>query len=524
MSIEAPPPPTVSTSLRVIPDAAPTRTRTRTPLLLPARRASSATDRLLTRILTSQSIWLTPLLIVQAWFSFRLRNSLEEDEALYINAGHQLIAHMLHGTRAPDFGAYFSGVPSLYSVPAAMLDHVGGVTLVHTANTLTVMVATIFVYLTTKRLFGHPAALIAAAVFGLNPASIFVGRFASFDAPCLLLLAVGTYLAVRASDHWIYALATGPCLILAAAEKYFALAFIPSVFVILLVANAQRVGLRKSLRATAIAGVGLVAAAGLALLLVSHSDWQGFNGTSLDRITLLPETRRTLLAACVHYIGGLTLAGVLACVLLRRRWLLAVALLATSLIPALAQIRFSESASLHKNLAFGLPFLAPLVGVLGVALVRRGRLLALRVPVAVACVVLVLSSGMGTSAAMVHGWPNSDNIDTVLAHYVQRGSDRYLVDDSQIPEYYLSNITNYDQWGTTFDSVYQGPRGVQFMQQQLENGYYTLFLYRDEGSTVVLDKAMLSVLQRRYTLVAKVPLSKTDTTHFWYLWAAELPR
>jgi hypothetical protein len=35
---------------------------------------------------------------------------------------------------------------------------------------------------------------------------------------------------------------------------------------------------------------------------------------------------------------------------------------------------------------------------------------------------------------------------------------------------------------------------------------------------------MLSVLQRRYTLVAKVPLSKTDTTHFWYLWAAELPR
>ena len=257
VSIDLPPPLTMTADpqLRVArprprPDVAPRRPDARPP-------ERSRADRIITRGLTSQAIWLTPVLIVQAWFSFRLSNTLEDDEALYINAGHQLIAHILHGTRAPDFGTYFSGVPSLYSVPAAMIDHVGGVALVHATNTVMVMLATIFVYLSTRRLFGHPAALIAATVFAVNPAAIFVGRFASFDAPSLLLLAIALYFAVRSSEDWRFALATGPCLVLATAAKYFALAFMPSVLAILLVLSVQRVGLRRGLRLTAIAVLGL---------------------------------------------------------------------------------------------------------------------------------------------------------------------------------------------------------------------------------------------------------------------------
>jgi hypothetical protein len=496
----------------------------RTPSRLPAHPAPNLAERLLTKALTSRAIWLTPLLIVQAWLSFRLSNSLEQDEALYINAGHQLIAHMLHGTRAPAFGAYFSGVPAMYSVPAAMLDHVGGPGLVHAANTTMVMLATVFVYLATRRLFGTSAALIGAGVFAVNPASIFVGRFASFDAPSLLFLAIAFYLAVRATDNWRFAVALGPCLVLATAEKYFALAFIPSVFAILVFVAVPRVGLRGGLRSAALALAGLLVTGGIAALLISPLDWQGLMATSLNRATLLPEGRLALLRDCIGYIGGLTLAAVVGVGLLWRRWMLAGALLVTALIPAFVQIRFSESASLHKNLAFGVLFLAPLVGVAGAALIRRGRLLGLRAPVALACVALVLSSGMGTSSAMVHGWPNSTNIDAVMAHYVQRGPQKYLVDDSDIPEYYLSGLTNYGQWESTFAPVYQGPHGVQYMRDHLENGYYTLFLYRDEGSTIGLDQQMLTILHRRYTLVAKVPMSASDTHHFWYLWMAELPR
>ena len=39
-----------------------------------------------------------------------------------------------------------------------------------------------------------------------------------------------------------------------------------------------------------------------------------------------------------------------------------------------------------------------------------------------------------------------------------------------------------------------------------------------------LDRKMLAVLHRRYTLVAKIPLSPDDPHQFWYLWLAELPR
>jgi hypothetical protein len=524
VSIDLPPPLTMTAD----PQLRTARPRPRPDLAKPRpdalRPDRSRLDRLLTRGLTSRAIWLAPVLIVQAWFSFRLSNTLEDDEALYINAGHQLITHMLHGTPAPAFGTYFSGVPSLYAVPAAMIDHVGGVALVHATNTVIVLLATVFVYLSTRRMISHPAALIAAAAFAVNPAAIFVGRFASFDAPSLLLLAIATYLAVRSSDHWRYAVATGPCLVLAVAAKYFAVAFVPSVLALLLIVSAQRVGIRRALKLTALAVLGLLVAGGIGLLVVAPTDWQGVWFSSLHRSAILPESRTELLRACVRAIGGLAVAGLVGAVLLRRRWLLASLLLATSLIPSAVQIRLGDWTSLQKNMVFGLIFLAPLVGVAGVALLRQGRRLGLRAPIALVCFVLLLSSGMGTSTAMIDGWPNSTTIDTVLSRYVHPGSDSYLVDNSQIPEYYLSGISNYDQWHTTYDSQYHGAHGVQVMQDQLADGQFRLFLYRDEGSTIGLDRKMLSVLHRRYTLVAKIPLSPDDPHQFWYLWLAELPR
>jgi hypothetical protein len=521
VSIDTPPPPTL-TELRAHTQRA-RHARPRRAVVAP-RPPEGRVDRLITRAITGQAIWLAPVLIVQAWLSFRLNNSLEEDEALYINAGHQLIAHVLHGTPAPAFGTYFSGVPFLYSVPAAMLDHVGGVLLVHAVNTLTVMLATVFCYLTTRRLFSHGTALIAASVFAVYPATIFVGRFASFDAPCLLLLSIGLYLAVRAADRPIYAVLTGPCLVLATAEKYFALAFIPSIFAVLLLRTVQRQGPERGIRTAGLALGSLLVAGAIAAFMIFPQDWHGLVGTSLNRTTLLPESRAALIRDCVGYMGGLTLAGMVGLALLHRRRSLGGLLLVTALIPAFVQIRFGEAASLHKNLSFGVLFIAPLVGVAGMALLRRGRALGPRVAVAGVGAFLVMSSGMGTSQAMVYGWPNSDRIDTLLAQYVHPGPHRYLVDDSQIPAYYLSGISNYDQWATTYDAAYVGPNGAQVMRDQLANGTFTVFLYRDQGSTIGLDRQMLTILHRRYTLVAKMPLSKTDANHFWYLWVAELPR
>lgn len=492
--------------------------------LEPPHSRTSRIDDLLTWVTSTQALWLAPVLILQAVLTFRLSNSLEEDEALYINSGHQLIANMLHGTKIPDFGAYFSGVPSVYTVPAAMLDRVGGANLVHAANTLLIMTATVLIYFTTRRLFGHGSALVAAVIFATNPATIFVARFASIDAPSLLALTAALYCAVRATDRKTFAILTGVLLVLATAEKYFALAFIPSILAILVVANLRAAGRRRTALALGLAVTALLAAGGLGALLLSKSDWTGLGVTSLDRHTLLPESRAALFHASWDYIGPLVIVALLAVILLHRTWLLAGLLLATALIPAAAQIYLGESASLHKNIAFGIVFLAPVLGVAGVALVRSGRFLGLRAPLALLGVILLLSSGIGTSAAMVRGWPNSTQIDNVLRQYVHPGSQQYLVDGSSIPAYYLSGVTNYNQWVSTYDVSYANADGAQRLRDQIANGKFTLVLYRSQDATPGLDQAMLAMLRDRYTLVAKIPLNSGNPHAYWSLWLSELPR
>jgi hypothetical protein len=487
-------------------------------------RQPSRLDSLLTRIASAQALWLTPVLILQAVLTFRLTNSLEEDEALYINSGHQIIANMLHGTKIPDFGSYFSGVPALYTVPAAILDRLGGTTLVHTANTLMIMLATVFIYLTTRRLFGHGAALIAAAIFAINPATIFVARFASFDAPSLLLLTAAFYFAVRATDRGTFAVLAGMLPVGAAAEKYFALAFVPSVLAILVAANLNRTGRRPTAIALARTVTAMVVAAAITGYAMAPGDWAGLRSTSVYRLALLPESRLDLLGDSWTYIGPLIVAGLFAAIVLRRTWLLALVLLGTALIPAAAQIYFGESASLHKNIAFGVVFLAPLVGVAGMALLRRGRHLAVRAPLALVGVVLLLSSGIGTSAAMVRGWPNSTRIDNVLRQYAHQGDQRYLVDGSSIPAYYLSDVTNYNQWISTYDIPYATAGGAQRLRNQIANGDFRLVLYRTQDATPALDRAMISTLRERYTLVARVPIGTGTTHEYWSLWLSELPR
>jgi hypothetical protein len=494
------------------------------PDLGPRPPQPSRVDALLNWITSSQSLWLAPVLILQAVLTFRLSNSLEEDEALYINSGHQIIANMLHGTKIPDFGSYFSGIPAFYTVPAAILDRLGGTTLVHTANTLMIMAATVLVYATTRRLFGFGPALIAAAVFATNPATIFVARFASFDAPSLLLLAGAFYVAVRATDRGMYAVLTGVLPIAASAEKYFALAFVPSVLAVLIAANWHNAGRRRTAVALARAVTALVATGALTAYLMARSDWSGLGATSIYRQALLPESKLALLHASWTYIGPLMATGLLAVVLLRRTWLLATVLLATALVPVVAQIDLGEAESLHKNIAFGVVFLAPLAGVAGMALVRQGRLLAVRAPVALVAVVLLLSAGIGTSADMVRGWPNSTRIDNVLQQYVHEGNQRYLVDGSSIPAYYLSDVSNYNQWISTYDVPYATPGGAQRLRNQIANGTFRLVLYRTQDATPGLDRAMLSTLRERYTLVAKVPIGSADSGQYWSLWSSELPR
>lgn len=477
-------------------------------------------DVLLNRVVASQSLWLAPILILQAVLCLRLDNGMSDDEALEINSGHQMIAYLLHGTPAPAFGRYFDGMPAFYAVPAAMLDHLDGLTAVRGANALLMLLATVLVYLAARRAFGQGAALIAGATFAVNPATIVAARFASVDALCVATLAAALYTGSKATQRGGYGVATGALLAVAVAAKYAALLFLPGALLVVVFVGIQRTGLRRALRAVmATSGVAVITMATFAV--VGRHDVRGFTATVLGGHESLSGSAG--LHAAWTCIGLMAIAGVAAAIATGRRRPVAVVLCAAALVPLAVDIASGGVASVERNAALAMVFLAPLLGAGGALLVRQGRHLGLRAPLALVAAVVLLSSGMATSARMFDGWPRSTSIDAALRAYTHEGTDRYLVDGSDLPAYYLSNVTHYDQWESTLQARYAGPGGEVRLHQDLQNAAYDLVLYRGDGATPGLDASMLATLRTRYTLVARIPVSPSHPTAYWNLWLAELP-
>ena len=70
---------------------------------------------------------LLAILAVQAVLSLRMQNTAFADEALYLTAGHQELAHLLYGVPLPsDYASFFSGSPVLYPILGALADTWGG--------------------------------------------------------------------------------------------------------------------------------------------------------------------------------------------------------------------------------------------------------------------------------------------------------------------------------------------------------------------------------------------------------------
>ena len=105
---------------------------------------------------------------------------------------------MLHGTPIPPFPSYFSGAPVIYPPLAALADSVGGLAAARVLSLVFMLGATILLWATTDRLFGRRAAFFAAALFAVLGPTLHLGAFATYDAMALFLLALATWLVVRA--------------------------------------------------------------------------------------------------------------------------------------------------------------------------------------------------------------------------------------------------------------------------------------------------------------------------------------
>jgi 4-amino-4-deoxy-L-arabinose transferase-like glycosyltransferase len=177
---------------------------------------------------------LLAILAVQAVLSLRMHNTAFEDEALYLSAGHQELAHLLYGVPLPDdYASFFSGSPVLYPILGALADTWGGLAAARHVSLLTMLTATGLLYSLTRRLFNERIGLCAAVIFSVTESAIFLGNFATYDAPALCLLALAAWIVVRtASFRWPVYLLAAPVAALAVGTKYAALLFVPTIVVL----------------------------------------------------------------------------------------------------------------------------------------------------------------------------------------------------------------------------------------------------------------------------------------------------
>src|SRR5262249_37330865 len=161
-----------------------------------AEAPSSAVPRVLA------AVPLLAILAVQVVLSVRLLRNVgaSGDESLYIYAGHQEVYTLFHGGGSPYYEDWFSGSPVIYPLLAAMADHLGGLMLVREMSMAFMLMTTVLVYATTRRLCGYWPAVTAAALFTVLGITQGLGVLATYDAMSLALIAFAAYCAVRAGD------------------------------------------------------------------------------------------------------------------------------------------------------------------------------------------------------------------------------------------------------------------------------------------------------------------------------------
>lgn len=461
------------------------------------------------------------ILVMQAAFTLRLTNSAFRDEALYIWTGHRVIEHLLHGAVLYDNPtSYFSGSPFFYPVIAAVLDSVGGVTLVRLFSLVLMLAATVSVYSFATRLCGRRVGLVAAASFALAGPTMHLSNFATFDALALSLIAVSIAIGARAiakGSLW-YIGVVGVLLSAAVLSKYAALMFVPFALAVMAFTPPRRTA------AIRFAGLAAVMTAGVLTLLaltISQAELAGLQTTTTNRSAIVETSAWTIATQAWRFVGPwyvVAVIGLVVCAVTRRQVLLPVLLLAATLAPAIYHMYIHESVSLDKHLDFGLVFAAPLIG-LAASVTRRTWQ---RLAVGVGAAWLVLS-GLASSKFIYGEWANTKPLVDVMAYAFDSAPYiRTLGDVYEPARYHFQDTTEYWQWDTTDSIFYQDPergdlQGLEAAKEGLHDRYWQ-YVYFDENSTGISKQIAPLMSEYGYRLTDKVTLANNAGDDVYDIW------
>jgi 4-amino-4-deoxy-L-arabinose transferase-like glycosyltransferase len=288
------------------------------------------------------------------------RTSAYRDEALYLSAAHQGIAHL------PSYANSFPGVPVLYLPIASAFDSIGGLIAARLVSLLFMLGATAMVYLIGDRLFGRISGVLGALLFAVCGIVVHLGAAATFDPMAMFLLVLALYAAVRMRDGGLLWLLICPIALAASnAAKYPTLAWDPVIVGTVLFygwskGRFQAVTLAASVTATtAVLDLGI-------LMLGGPNLAQG-----VLRNTIYPSAQAAVPSSPLSVLGhAVLMTGLIVLIAIGGVWasvvkrmpvsatLFLVLLVLAALVAPIVQARQHQLTSLDENMGFGLPFAA----------------------------------------------------------------------------------------------------------------------------------------------------------------------
>lgn len=488
------------------------------------------------RLHLPQSRLLFVVLVVQAALSLRLvwSNTTFQDEALYLWAGHLEWAHWLHGTpiSAAALPSYFSGAPVVYPPLGALADMAGGLAAARFLSLAFMLGATALLHGTTRRLFDEKAAIFAAALFAGMGSAQFLGAFATYDAMALFLLALSAWLAVCAAGSGTWRLATlltvaGTALAVADAAKYAAVLFDPVVICIAVLTMRRARGWRAAIGAgVTVAGIA-GAAAGGALILAGPEYWHGITITTTARQAGLVPVPGVLFISG-KWIGAIALLALVGAASCRGSRMLGWSLAAAVFLAPADEARIHTLTSLFKHVGYGGWFGCIAAGYALSALTRAVPPVKVAAAVRVAAVTAVAAAVTGIAYAGSHfsAWPDESGYVAALRPVLASAPrGQLLIDDAQIPEYYLRIYTGFDQITNNSYFAYTDPvthlritQAPAAYADAIRHRFFAVISLTYGNAPTVYDPGIVADIRKYggYELVSSIPY-RTPSDHGTFL-------
>ena len=480
---------------------------------------------------------LLAVLAVQAALSLRLvwSNTAFQDEALYLWAGHLEWSHWLYGAPIPAFQNYFSGAPVVYPPLGALADSYGGLASARVLSLFLMLAATWLLYATTRRIFDRRAAFFAAALFAGLGATQFLGAFATYDAMAVAMLALASWLGVRAAAlgrraRLFLLILAGAALALANATKYASGLFDPVVIAVAMACTWRRRGAGAAVAAGAVMPTTCAALIGIGLEAGGSGYWLALSSTTLTRAgDNVPAYG--ILYASAEWVGGIALLAVIGAIATfakRFSWpvrALACVLVTAVFLAPVEQARIHTITSLFKHVGFGAWFgcimagfaLASLVTVVP-AVKANGA-----VRVGIAAVVLGAVAGVAMASSHFASWPRSTWFTARLAALAKNHPGPVL-EDNNVSEYYIPDSRWRSRAGTV-QFTYIDPRtgrklsGSSAYLDAIKNGYFSI-IDLSFANTLQDDQKIAHdiAVTRTYRLSAVIPYSVDGFRSAYRIW------